>query len=37
MKKILSAALVGALAIGFISAGGLKAAADVIERGFVSV
>lgn len=37
MKKILSAALVGALAIGFISAGGLKAAADVIERCFVSV
>ena len=37
MKKYLSAALIAALVTGFISSGALKATADVIERGFVSV
>ncbi len=37
MKKFLSAALIGAAAIGFMYSGGLSATADVIERGFVSV
>lgn len=37
MKKYLSAALIAALVTGFVSSGALKATADVIERGFVSV
>ncbi len=37
MKKYLSAALIALLAFGFVNTGTLKAAADVIERGFVSV
>ena len=37
MKKYLSAALIEALVTGFVSSGALKATADVIERGFVSV
>ena len=37
MKKYLSAALIAALVAGFVSSGALKAPADVIERGFVSV
>ena len=37
MKKFLSAALIAAFAVGFVNAGTLKAAADVIEKGFVSV
>ena len=37
MKKYLSAALIAAMAVGYISAGGLKATADAVERGFVSV
>lgn len=37
MKKYLSAALIAVIALGFTGTGTLKAAADVIERGFVSV
>ena len=37
MKKYLSVALATILAIGFVSSGILKATADVIEKGFVSV
>lgn len=37
MKKYLSAVLIATLSVGFISSGALKATADVIERGFVSV
>ncbi len=37
MKKYLTLALVTVMAIGIANTGALKAAADVIERGFVSV
>ena len=37
MKKHLSAVLIAALVIGMANTGTLKATADVIERGFVSV
>lgn len=37
MKKYLSAALIAAMTLGFVSAGTMKASADVQERGFVSV
>ena len=37
MKKYLTAALIAAMTVGFISSGTLKATADAVERGFVSV
>ncbi len=37
MKKLLSATLIALFAIGFFNTGNLKAVADAIERGFVSV
>ncbi len=37
MKKYFTAALVVAMTVGFISSGALKATAEAVERGFVSV
>lgn len=37
MKKYLSAALVAAMAVGFIHTGVQKASADTVERGFITV
>ncbi len=37
MKKYFTAALIVAMTVGFVSSGTMKAAAEAIERGFVSV